>query len=221
MKKFGYGWLLKWVLAAILIAVGIYFKFNNELVYLVTGSVIVIFSVFRVYSLLKTLDKEVQRTLNLIEIILSTILGVILIVVGVRAKNQGGQVDDVWGLVYRFGLVFIFTMRSIVYFYSTTFLEEKSEQVKFWTHILLLPLAGVILASSEFGPEWVGWLLLVISLTGGAYLIYDGTKGYNNYRNEQKLLNDRKPKDERTNKQIEQEKEIIIDKQDDERPYVS
>ena len=55
--KYGYGWVLKFVLAAILLGVGIYMVFANEVVYLITGVVIVIFSLFRVVPLLKTLKK--------------------------------------------------------------------------------------------------------------------------------------------------------------------
>ena len=73
--KYGYGWALKWVLAAILIAVGIFMVLSEDIVYIITGMTIVIFSVFRVYPLLKSLNREFLRTINLIEILISLVLG--------------------------------------------------------------------------------------------------------------------------------------------------
>ena len=67
--RYGYGWVLKWLLAAILLGVGVYMVFADEVVYTITGVSIVIFSLFRVVPLLKSLHKEVLRTINLIEII--------------------------------------------------------------------------------------------------------------------------------------------------------
>ena len=59
-RKFGYGWIIKWILAAILIAAGVLMKiYDEEIVYATTGIAIVIFSILRVVPLLKTLNKEV------------------------------------------------------------------------------------------------------------------------------------------------------------------
>src|SRR5690554_1325382 len=77
--KYSYAFLLQFILAAILLAVGIYFIFEKQIVYLVTGIAIVVFSLFRVYPLMKTLNKEVLRTINLIEIIFGVIIGALLI----------------------------------------------------------------------------------------------------------------------------------------------
>lgn len=213
-----YGFALKWVLAVILIVVGVVFKFNTELVYLVTGGVVIVFSIFRVYSLMKSLNKEILRTLNLIEIVLDTILGVILLVIGIKSMNDEVTLSNTWQIVYKYSLVFIFSMRAVIFFYSITFLGEKTEQVKFWAHLALLPLATVIVANKNFDSEWVGWLLLVISVVGGVYLIYDGTGGYGKYRLYQKALNEQKvPKQ----KEIEERKDVILDKEEEDRPYIS
>lgn len=220
MEKPSYGWLLKWVLAAILIGVGITFKFMDEFVYLVTGMVIVIFSVFRIRSLIKTLNTEKQRTLNLIEIVLSTIVGIVLIVVGIKALNNELDPNGVWALVYKYSLVYFFAARALVYLYSVVFFEEKTEQQKFWTHVLLLPLATVIATNKNFDAEWIGWLLLLISLVGGAYLIYDGSGGYGKYRKYQQSINQKKKAD----KPVVEKEEVILDIpeiEEDDRPYVS
>lgn len=220
MERPSYSWLLKWILAAILIGVGITFKFMNEFVYLVTGIVIVIFSVFRARSLVKTLNTEKQRTLNLIEIVLSTIVGIVLIVIGINSLRNELKPNDIWALVYKYSLVYFFAARALVYLYSVVFFEEKTEQQKFWTHVLLLPLATVIATNKNFDAEWVGWLLLIISIMGGLYLIYDGSGGYGKYRKYQQAINRKQVKE----KELVEKEEIIIDIpeiEEDDRPYIS
>ncbi|MCK7486776.1 MAG: hypothetical protein MZU97_15660 [Bacillus subtilis] len=58
-QKFYYGWLIKFILAAILLAAGILMKiYDVEVVYAATGIGIVIFSLVRVVPLMKTLKKK-------------------------------------------------------------------------------------------------------------------------------------------------------------------
>src|SRR5690606_12842398 len=121
----------KWILAAILIAVGVTMFFAQSVVFMVTGMAIVIFSIFRVVPLLKTLNKEVLRTLNLVEILFDIVLGGIMIWAGVDAYNTG-QLDPFWGQVDKYTLVFVLVLRALVFLYSVVFLGEKTEQPKYW-----------------------------------------------------------------------------------------
>lgn len=212
--KYGYGWVLKFILAAILLGVGIYMVLADEVVYLITGVVILIFSLFRVVPLLKTLNKEVLRTINLIEIIFDAIIGGVLVYVAAT-----GQMDSstLWKEVYRFALAFFFYARGLVYFNSVVFLGEKTEIPKFWIHILSLTIGTYIAISPDFSYETVGLFLLVIALIGSAYLGYDGFGGYKKYRQFQLELNQGKEKE----KAIEKQKEVILDEQKEDRPYVN
>ena len=54
--------MVKWF--TILIAVGLTMFFQKDLVFLITGIVIVVFSLFRVVPLVKSLNKEILRTIN-------------------------------------------------------------------------------------------------------------------------------------------------------------
>lgn len=220
MKRPSYGWLLKWIIAAILLVIGFTMFFNQPFVYLTTGVGIVIFSLFRIYPLLKTLKKEVSRTIHLIEILLALIVGSLMIYVGVLAVQNELQIDAFWGQVYKYGFAFILLMRAIVFFYSTTFLDEKVEQPKFWSHVGLIIMGSMIAASESFSDEWMAWLLLLISIIGGAYLIYDGAKGYGGYRKFSEALNEKKQA-----KQIEKRKNIdgdaVIPEKEEDRPYIS
>lgn len=220
MKRYGYGWVLKFVLAAILLGIGIYMFFAQQVVYLITGVIIVIFSLFRVVPLLKTLNKEVLRTLNLIEIIADLIIGGVLIYVAATNKFED---SELWSNVYRFALAFFFYARALVYFNSVVFFDEKTEIPKFWAHIMSITIGTIIAVWKDFGYETVSLILLVISFIGFAYLGYDGFKGYKNYRNFQLELNEgkRKSDGERTQKEIEDSLDITIDRDDDDRPIVN
>lgn len=225
--RYGYGWLLKWILAAILIAIGTTMYLNKELVFFVTGVILVIFSLFRIYFLFKTLDKEILRILNLIEVIFGTILGGIMIYVGFRAMNTTWDPESVWSYAYKYGLVFVLAFRAVVFLYSTTFLSEKTEQPKFWFHLALFSMASMIAVLSDFNEGWVAALLLVITVIGAVYLTFDGAIGYKKYREFSLELNQGKSKAKEKSKGKDVEKELPVtdkpssEKQEDDRPYVN
>lgn len=218
--KFGYGWLVKWILAAILLAGGILMKlYEIEVVYATTGIAIVLFSLLRVVPLLKTLKKEVLRTINLIEIIFDTIMGGVMIYVVFSGKSG----DAFWIGIYGYLLAFFFYARGIIYMLSLYYFQEKSEPLKFWFHIICLTLGPVIFVLSVMGEDIIstlGWIVLFISVGGGAYLGYDGYGGYKLYRESSKSLNERK----REQKQPTPEKELpkpIQEEPEEKQPYAS
>lgn len=222
LMKPSYGWLLKWILAAILIAVGLTMFIQQQLVFLITGMVIVVFSLLRVVPLLRSLKKEFLRTINLIEIIFDFILGALMLYVGYEAINTGTAIDPLWSELYKYTLAFVFIVRGIVFFYSTVFLEEKTEQIKFWSHILIFGLGALIIGIPDFNEATIGWLLLVISVLGGGYLIYDGSDGYRKYRKFSLEINKSKEisKSKDVEKELPKSDKPKAEKEDD-RPYIS
>ncbi len=217
--KYGYGWVLKFVLAAILLGVGIYMVFADEVVYAITGVTIVIFSLFRVYPLIKSLHKEILRTLNLIEIIFDTLIGILMIYIAFTYKDTLSD-QAVWSMVYRYSLVVFFYARGLIYFNSVVFLGEKTEVPKFWIHIFVISLAAIIAVYPDFNYEFVGIFFLIISLIGSAYLGYDGYGGYKKYRTYSSELNQGVSKSKRKDKEAPQP--VIEDpKEEEKRPYVN
>ncbi len=220
--KYGYGWVLKFILAAILIGVGIYMVFADTVVFVITGIAIVIFSLFRVIPLLKSLNKEVLRTINLIEIIFDTIIGGVLIYIGIAHANQIGN-NAAISLVYRFSLAFFFYARGLVYFSSVVFFGEKTEVPKFWIHIVSLTLGVLVASYPDFSERTIGFILLLISLVGASYLGVDGYGGYQKYRVFQKELNAVKAKESGVQTPGKDDQPIgdpVKDKEE-ERPYVN
>lgn len=221
-KKYGYGWVLKFILAALLLGVGIYMAFANEVIYTITGVGIIIFSLLRVIPLMKTLSKESLRTINLIEIIFDTLIGAMMIYVALTRDLAN---EPIWGSVYRYSLTFFFYVRGLIYFNSVVFLGEKTEVPKFWIHIVALTLGVIIAVIPNFDYATVGILLLILSIFGSVYLGYDGYGGYKKYREFSKELN----KDKQIAQEVpleapakdRQKKKPVIEDPEDERPYVN
>jgi hypothetical protein len=202
--KYGYGWVLKFILAAILVAVGIFMVLSEDVVYIITGMTIVIFSVFRVYPLLKSLNREVLRTINLIEILIATVLGVIMIYAGFT-QSVDGQLNAPWDGLYRWFLAFFFYIRGLVFFVSTSFFEEKTEVPKFIFHIIALTLGAIFAIWSDFEAKTLGWIFMFISIGGAVYLSFDGYGGYRKYREYSKSINQPKEKEKAKDTKIEKE----------------
>ncbi|MDI6453475.1 hypothetical protein [Peloplasma aerotolerans] len=223
--KYGYGWVLKWVLAALLLGVGFFMFFSPDFVYTITGVTILIFSVFRIYPLLKSLHKEVLRTINLVEIIFDTLIGILLVYIGI---TKGSTLTDepIWSTVYQYSLAFFFYARGLVFFNSIAFFEEKTEVPKFWAHIVILSMGAIIAVLPDFGYESVALFFLIISLVGAAYLGYDGFGGYSKYREYSASINAGKQvgKDKEADKGINIDKEAPkkrIEDPEEKRPYVN
>jgi len=205
--KYGYGWLLKFILAAILIAVGIFMIVSEDIVYIITGISIVIFSLFRVYPLLKSLNREFLRTINLIEILIGIAFGAIMIYAGFTQTDGNGALLDPWGGLYRWFLVYFLYVRGLVFFISTTFFDEKTEVPKFIFHIVALTLGSIFAVWSAFEARTLGWVFFIVSIGGAVYLSFDGYGGYRKYREYSKSLNEPKEtnKDKPKDKNIEKE----------------
>jgi len=208
--KFNYGWVIKWLLAALLLAAGITMLFNSGvIVYATTGLAVVIFSALRVVPLMKTLKKEVLRTVNLIEIIFDFIIGGLMVFVAFSGKST----DTFWIAMYGYMLAFFLLSRSIIYLVSLYYFGEKTEATKFWTHLILFALGPVVLTltvlKNSTGIEIINlliWVLFVFAIGGAVYLGFDGYGGYKIYREKSKALNAEKEKlKEKQDSKVEKE----------------
>ena len=187
-NKLNYGWVLKFLLAAILLGVGIYFFFAKEVVYTITWAAIVIFSIFRVVPLLKTLNKEVLRTINLIEIIFDILIGVFLIYIALSGKMHDNA--ELWSKFYKYALAFFFYSRAVIYLTSVTFFEEKTDVAKFISHLIFITIGTVIATHPKFDDGTVALFLSIVSFAGTVYLSFDGYKNYKIYRELSAQLNE-------------------------------
>ena len=207
-------WLIKFLLAGILLGVGLYMAFDDEIVYLMTGVILVIFALFRLKPLLKSLKKEVSRFIHLLEAIITILLGSALIWISFQLT---GDNSAIYTLIYKYGLGFIFYTRGVIYFISTVFYNEKTKPVEFIVHIASLSIGTAIFFIVEFNPGLVGIFFLIISIIGSVTLTLDGYGGYKAYRLE--MTSDGSTKAKSKEKVIE--KQIPLEDKKEERTYVN
>jgi hypothetical protein len=211
-------WIIKFVLAGILLGVGLFMAFSEDVVYLMTGVILVIFALFRVFPLLKTLKHEVSRTIHLLEVLITAILGGVLIFASLQMGSDGGN-TSLWELIYRFGLGFVFYARGVIYFMSTVFFNEKTKVLEFIIHLASLSIGTSIVFSSQFDASLIGIFFLIISVIGAGILSVDGYGGYKKYR--QIITQDEKQKDKKLEKIKEKQQDVPLEDPKDERPYVN
>lgn len=210
-------WIIKFVLAGILLGVGLFMVFSEDVVYLMTGVILVIFALFRVFPLLKTLKHEVSRTIHLLEVLITAILGGVLIYASLQIGSDGGN-TSLWKLVYRFGLGFVFYARGVIYFISTVFFNEKTKVLEFMIHLVSLSIGTAIVFSPQFDASLIGIFFLIISVIGAGILSVDGYGGYQKYR--QVMTQDDKQK-EKQPKGTKDNRDIPLEEPKEDRPYVN
>ena len=193
-------WIIKFILAGILLGVGLFMVFSEDVVYLMTGAILVVFALFRVVPLLRTLKHEVSRTIHLIEVLVTAILGGVLIFASLQLGSDGGN-TNLWGMIYRYGLGFVFYARGVIYFISTVFFQEKTKILEFIMHVVSISIGTAIVFNSQFDASFIGIFFLIMSIIGAAILTVDGYGGYKKYRlafkNDEKQL-ENQPKKEKT-----------------------
>lgn len=179
MKSFKqYGWALKLVAAALLLALGIILILNDgEMIIAVfMGSVIIIYSVIRLIPFIKTQGSELVKTVNIIEITLSVIVGLILILVPTVLNMELGNLFS-----YLIGGYLM--VRGTVHFFGVSLGKEKSDAPLFIFHILALTVGSYIFTTwGNFEISVILYIILVFSFGTATYLSYDGYKGFNKYR---------------------------------------
>ena len=212
-------WLIKFILAGILLGVGLFMAFTSDVVYLMTGVILIVFALARVFPLLKTLKHEASRTIHLLEVLITAILGGVLIFASLQLGSDGGTNTSLWELIYRFGLGFVFYARGVIYFISTVFFNEKTKPLEFVIHLAALSIGTAIAFSDQFNAGLVGIFFLIISVIGAAILTIDGYGGYKLYRN--MMMSKDQTTQPSSSKEKQPTKEIPLEDPKDDRPYVN
>lgn len=207
-------WLIKFLLAGILLGVGLFMAFDDEIVYLMTGVILVVFALFRLKPLLKSLKKEVSRFIHLMEALVTILLGAALIWISFQLD---GDNSEIYTLIYKYGLGFVFYTRGVVYFVSTVFYNEKTKPLEFVIHIASLSIGTAIFFIVDFNPGLVGIFFLIISVIGSITLTLEGYGGYKAYRIE--MTQDEKSPSKTKEKAID--KHIPLEDKKEERTYVN
>lgn len=175
-----YGWALKLVAAAILLALAIFLLIQRDtgelIISVFMGSIIIIYSIVRLVPFIKTQGSELVKTVNIIEITISVIVGLILILVPTLTELE---LDGFFSYLIGGYLM----IRGTVHFFGVSLHKEKSDAPLFIFHILTLVVGSYIFTTwGSFEISIILWIILVFSGGTSIFLSYDGYKGYKAYR---------------------------------------
>jgi uncharacterized membrane protein HdeD (DUF308 family) len=175
-----YGWSLKIVAAAILLALAVYLIFNLEtgeiIISVFMGAIIIIYSAIRLVPFIKTQGSELVKTVNIIEITVSVLVGLILIIIPTAT-----EIDI--NVIFSYLIGGYLMVRGTVHFFSVSLHKEKSDAPLFIFHILALTVGSYIFTTwGNFDLAIILWIILIFSVGTSGYLSYDGYKGYRTYR---------------------------------------
>lgn len=204
MKSFfkKYLFVFEFIAVAILLAVGIYAKFNEEIFLYIVGIALIVFCLLRVIPLVKTTKDKWMKLIYIGEIILNIVAGVILITSAGKEEDTGNLMGYIVGA--------ILYLRGFLYFFSTVIRKESTDYVKFFTHIGIFTLGVIILFRKDlFNESIMAWIVLALCILSSVFISISGFGHYKTYRYEQ-LAKDETKKAIEKHKKSELEEKIPL-----------
>jgi len=196
MKKFFvlYGWVIRIIAAALLIGLALFLKFGDGegIVIPFIGFVIIIYSVIRLVPFIKTQKSDIIKTINIVEITLSIIVGAILILGTLFT-------DDGLGVLFGYLLGGILVLRGSVHFYGLSEGGERGDLPSYFFHVAALITGTIVIMTGDFTPAVLINLILILSIGAGGYLGFEAYRGYNHYRRRKQLEEYKEEKDTPSN----------------------
>lgn len=204
MKK--YKWLYLWVAAAALIVFAVVMflnkEFGNNIIFYLTGALLIIFVVIRFIPLIKTSRNKWAIAMNAIEMFVDFVIGILFIVLTAKLEN-----NDILDKIYPFLLGGVVYVRGAVYLAEICFFETKLETPKFFINLALITAGSVIIGRYDnFDVDSIRVLIGIVFSLCGVVSTVDGIINYNNYR--KLYLKDKKVKE--ANDNVAEENEIVI-----------
>lgn len=171
-----YSWLLEWISAALLIAMGIVVVIEHQIILYITGTLFVFMGLFRVIPLIKTTEDKLTKYLFAAEVIIEVICGAYLIYMGTEGKTVGK--------VYGYIVGAVFYLRGFTHFLATSLRNEPSNKISFFANMILLTLGVFLIAYGKINSKIMGWIIFGILMLCVIFLTVKGIKDYTNYRGE-------------------------------------
>ncbi len=234
-----YKFWIKIVSAVLLIILGLMLLFKeNEaqgIVLMFTGGVFIIYSIFRMVFLIKSLEKGASKALAIIEIIFDFVAGFLLVYLSV--KTFGNTPEGILLFAtqhYNIIIGLVLWLRGFIYFTTTILFYEKTDKFQLFVHIAIITF-GSFLLGVKIKAESIALALAILSLISAVLVCGEGFFDYGKYRQQFKQPKDKKEKSKEENKgketpAREDKKEIpsdapneqpIIEPNNDDRPYVN
>ena len=205
-------WLYLWIAAAALIVFGLVMilnkDFGKQVVFYITGLLVIIFVIIRFVPLIKTTRNRWAIVLNAIEMFVDFVCGFLMIYLTAKMADN----RDTLMMFYPFFVGGIIFVRGFIYLIEITFLSTKVETSKFFINMGLIVGGTIIMARyNSFSIESMCILLGVLFSIAGVIAVVDGTINYNNYR---KLY-------VKKEKNVEAKDDIIDNPKDDKRVEIN
>lgn len=209
-----YGWALKLLGAALLVALGIILEVRIEqakdVIVAFIGAVIIIWAIVRLVPFVRTQGSDLVKTINIMEITIDVLIGTAMIIVQFAVEGGLGT-----ALGYMLGGYLV--LRGAVHFFGVSEGKEKSDLVLYFFHIAALVVGGIVLVSGDIDAAIFIHIILGFSILVGGYLFYDGGKGYKVYRYEKALYDQQITQESPT---VEKELPVVEDEAEKEQPNI-
>ena len=169
-----YAWLLEWISAALLLAMGIVVLIEKQIILYITGTVFVFMGLFRIVPLVKTTEDKLTKYLYIAEVFIEVICGSYLIYMGTQNKEVGK--------IYGYIVGGVFYLRGFTHFLATSLRGEPGNKVGFFANMILLTLGAFLIAYGNINSKMMGWIIFGILLICVLFLSIKGIKDYTNFR---------------------------------------
>lgn len=202
--------------AVLLIIFGFLLLFKKDvaksIVLIFTGGVFVLFSLVRFVPLFKKLKKPWSKVLNVAEIIIDLVIGVVLVVTAIMTfgEEQKGFIEFC-SKHYNVLIGFVLWFRGFVYFICTILFGEKTDKLQFFTHIAAITAGGFFIGRKidlEFASYVLAALAFLSALAIGIESFYD----YGRFRQKEKpeeKKKSKKKKDEAKENDEDSDEDVI------------
>jgi len=205
MKNYKFWFKLIGGVILLIFAIAMIFNrsFGEKMVVGVFGGIIFLYGLYRIYPLIKTLEKKWSKILCLVEILADIIVGIMMLVGGFNFANEANKFSDFMNKNFRFFLGGVVYLRGLVYCTSSILFSEKSDWKQFVANIICLTFGVMIVCLEQFNVGNLVWVMIVLAFGSGAYIAGEGGIDYFNYR--------KNFKDIRDNKETSKEKEDTLE----------
>ena len=182
MKEFfkKYNWLCEFIAAGALLALAIVLPFEKgvDLVYYLVGSLFLVFSIYRVYPILKRDKKWILRIVFIVEALLFLSLGLTIIIVGSKDPEKAEELKKVLGYLIGTG----FFVRGAVFFLGTSVFTESGDWITYFLHLVLLTFGVVIFTRGGFSASALRWAIFGILLAVIIFIVIFGVRHFMVYK---------------------------------------
>lgn len=171
-------------------------QFGEKMVVGIFGGIILLYGLYRIFPLIKTLEKPWSKRLCLVEILIDIIVGAMMLVGGFNFASDANDYTEFMRNNFRFFLGAVVYLRGLIYCITSIIVGEKSDYKQFIANIICITFGVVIMCLEQFNASNLVWVMIALAFISGAYIVSEGGYDYGKYRKEFKENRDSTEKEE-------------------------